>query len=187
MLLDTYQSEQRFWLTTIFGSTSDGDLQAFRGDFVVKEGELKEAAGKRNPPIALLKQAAILADADKILMIAGNFPSIDALPEFIERFDASLADGCKPVFFVDDIPDHSVVEVNGHDYALIHFREGMAWNELMELFYVEKSDLKGMNAEDKVKVLHDAGKDFKPNYPRKDLDEVLASKTGVKREAWGAV
>ena len=186
MLLDTYASDNRFWIKNLFGATSDG-LQAFRGDFVVKEGELKAAAGKRNPPVAVIKQAASLADQDRIQMIAGNFASIDELPEFIERFDADLADGCKPVFFIDDIPGDAVVEINGRDYVLIHFSEGMAWNELMELFYIEKSDLKGISGEDKVKVLGDAAKDFDPKYERRTLEEMLAAKTGTKREAWGAV
>lgn len=52
---------------------------------------------------------------------------------------------------------------------------------------VEKSDLKGMSAEDKVKVLFDASKDFNPDYARMSLEEALASKTGAVREAWGAV
>jgi hypothetical protein len=36
MLLDTFRSEERFWLTTVFGAV-DGGLQAFRGDLVVRQ------------------------------------------------------------------------------------------------------------------------------------------------------
>lgn len=62
MLLDTFKSKERFWLTTVFGAV-DGGLQAFRGDLVVRHGELKQAAGKRNPPEAGLLAADPLVEA----------------------------------------------------------------------------------------------------------------------------
>ncbi|NEV63853.1 hypothetical protein [Thiorhodococcus minor] len=187
MLLDQYEKEERFWLKSVLGATSTDGLHAFRGEFVVLEGELKASAGKRTPPKALIKQAVILADADKLRMVAGNFESVDELPEFVARFKDELADDCVLVLYIDNLAESCQVDIEGSHYVLIEFREGMVWNELTEAFYVEKADLKGMSAEDKVAVVYQASKDFKPNYPTKTLEEVLATKTNAKREAWGAV
>lgn len=188
MLLDTYEQQERFWLTSTFGATSEKPgMQAFRGELVVLEGELKATAGKRGLPKALVKQAVLLADAEKLLMVAGNFESVDELPEFVSRFKGDLAPECVPVFYIDNIAESCQVDIEGNRYILIQFRQGMVWNELAEAFYVDKGDMKGMSAEDKVAVLFDAGKGFQPDYPAKSLDEVLATKTASKREAWGAV
>ncbi|MBK1721081.1 hypothetical protein [Thiocystis violacea] len=187
MLLDRYEKEELFWLKSLFGATSREGVQAFRGEFVVLEGELKATAGKRTPPKALIKQAVMLADAEQLLMVAGSFESVDELPAFVTRFSADLAADCIPVFYIDNLAENCQVEIEGHRYVLIQFRQGMVWNELTEACYVEKQDLKGMSGEDKVVVLYDAIKDFKPSFPTRTLDEVLTTKTDVKREVWGAV
>ena len=64
---------------------------------------------------------------------------------------------------------------------LIRYGEGLVWNELMELFYVEKSDLKGQSGEDKVATVHQASKDYAPKAPVKSLDQVIATKIAVVR------
>lgn len=187
MLLDTYQEQERFWLKTLFGTTSKPELQAFRGEFVIIEGELKAAAGRRAPPKAMIKQAVLMADADKLQMVAGNFASIDELPEFVARFKGDLAPECTPIFFVDNIAESAQIEIEGTRYVLIQFRDGVVWNELTDLCYLDKQDLKGLSSEDKVLTVYEGLKGYKPNLPTKTLDEVLATKTDVKREAWGAV
>ncbi|NEX20235.1 hypothetical protein G3480_07895 [Thiorhodococcus mannitoliphagus] len=187
MLLDNYEKEERFWLKSVLGATSTDGQYAFRGEFVVLEGELKASAGKRAPPKAMIKQAVILTEADKLRMVAGNFESVDELPEFVARFKDDLAENCVLIFYIDNLAESCQVEIEGSNYVLIEFREGMVWNELIDAFYVEKADLKGMSGEDKVAVLCEASKDYKPSFPTKTLDEVLASKTDAKREVWGAV
>lgn len=186
MLIDKYQAEERFWLVTLNSKTGAGQ-SVFRGDFVVLEGELKETAGKRAPPKALLKQSVILADTEKIQFVSGNFASIEEVPEFVARFEKDLAPDCVPVFFVDNIPDSSLVQVGTHRYVLIQLGEGLVWNALMDELYIEKSDLKGLDAEEKVLAVYDASKSHAYSYPLRTLDEVLASKTAAKREGWGAV
>lgn len=134
-----------------------------------------------------MRQCAVLASEDKLLMVAGNFASVEEIPELVAQLGDALADDCRLIFFVDNVAKDALVEVDGKIYALIQFRGGMVWNELMELLYVEKADLKGMSGEDKVKVLYEASKEFEPSFEKHTLDDVLASKTGAVREAWGAI
>lgn len=187
MLLDTYKTEERYWLTTLMGPTGTDGLYAFRGDLTVLHGELNQAAGKRAPPKAMVRQAVLLCDDEKLRFVGGNFATIDELPEFVARFKDELAPECVPIFYVDNIRSDCRVQIGPNRYVLIHFRGGVVWNELMDELYVEKQDLKGMSGEDKVVVLYEAAKGHTFKYPEQTLDEVLASKTEAKREAWGAV
>ncbi|MCF7983649.1 MAG: hypothetical protein K9L70_04545 [Thiohalocapsa sp.] len=187
MLLEQYEQQERFWLKSLFGPTRQPGLQAFRGEFIVLEGDLNASAGKRTPPKALIKQAVLLADAEKLRMLAGNFASVDELPELIARFKDDMAPECVLIFFIDNLAESCQVDVDGKRFVLIQFRQGVLWNELTELFYIEKADLKGLSGEDKVVVLYEASTDFKPSYPTKTLDQVLATKTDAKREASGAI
>ena len=117
----------------------------------------------------------------------GNFADVNELPEFVARFTTDLADECKPVFYVDNIKEGMVVDVDGRAYTLLPIISGMIWNELLDLCYLEKSDLKGQSTEDKVVTAYKALKDFKPKFKTVSLDEALAARTEAKREAWGAV
>ncbi|WP_295444496.1 hypothetical protein [uncultured Thiodictyon sp.] len=187
MLLDTYQEQERYWLITAQGPTGTAGLYAFRGDLIVLAGEFDEAARKRNPPRAMLKEAVVLATADKLQFIAGNFASIDELPEFVTRFQDELAPDCVPVFYVDNIAASAQVQIGANRYILIRFDDGIVWNNLMDEFYVEKADLKGQNSEDKVLTVAQAAKDHTYKVPQQTLDQVLAGKTQSRREVWGAV
>ncbi|AUB81045.1 hypothetical protein [Candidatus Thiodictyon syntrophicum] len=187
MLLDTYQEQERYWLITAQGQTSTAGLYAFRGDLIILAGEFDEAARKRNPPQALLKQAVVLATADRLEFVAGNFSSIEELPQFIEYFQGHLAPGCVPVFYIDDIAASAQVQVGDQRYCLIQYHDGIVWNNLMDEFFVEKGDLKGQSSEDKVLTVAQAAKGHTHKYPLQTLEQVLAGKTGSRREVWGAV
>lgn len=186
MLLDTYKAQELMWLITINGKTKNG-LNAFRGDLIVKLGEFNEVANKRNPPEAVIKEAVILADDTSLLMVVGNFSSILELPAFISRFTAELAAECKPIFFIDNLKENVVLDVDGRQYTLISLPAGMIWNELLDLCYLDKHDLKGQSTEDKVVTVYNALKSYKPKFKASTLDEAIANRTSVKREVWGAV
>ncbi|NKN34178.1 hypothetical protein [Marichromatium bheemlicum] len=187
MLLDIYQQQELFWLKTLFGTPSRADLQVFRGEFVVLEGELKTTTGKRSPPKAVLKQAVLVADETRLRMVAGNFASIDELPEFVTRFHTALAADCRPLLFVDNIAESAEVEILGHPYVLIQHSDGVVWNALTERCYLDKQDLKGLSGEDKVIRVFEALADYRPGLPSHDLETLLATKTEVRRATWGAV
>jgi hypothetical protein len=187
MLLDTYQKEERFWLTNSYAPTSTAGLSAFRGDFVVLEGEYNETARKRGAPRAAIKDTVLLANSDQLLFVAGNFADVEEVGEFATRFGSVLAPDCTPVFFVDNLAANAQVQIGGHRYVLIAFHDGIVWNALMDEFYVEKSDLKSLSSEDKVLVLHGAAKGHAFKYPERTLEEVIATKTGNRRGVWGAV
>ena len=57
----------------------------------------------------------------------------------------------------------------------------------MEVVYIDKADLKGQSAEDKVLTVYNALGDFKMSSNKVSYDEALTMVTEAKRQAWGAV
>lgn len=186
MLLDTYKDEELMWLTTCFGPVSDTE-QGFRGDLVIIHGEKKQATGSRNLPPAQIRQAVILGTEDTLTFIAGNMASVDELPPFIEKYGPALADDVTAIFLIDNLADNATLDYEG---KILHLRRcdgGTSWNELLDLAFLDKSDFKGQKAEEKVKTLADTLKSYDSKAPLDTLENILASKTDAKREAWGAI
>lgn len=187
MLLEDYKAQDLLTLQTVLGETSESGLFAFRGDLVLKEGPLHESSNKRKPPESVLAECVILADDSKIKFISGSFDRVSDLETFMNKYSGDLAEDCKLLFFVINASKDMQVEMNGSTISLIALREGMAWNELMEVLYIEKSDLKGQSAEDKVITVYKAMDDYKAKAPVVSFEEALTNVTEAKRQAWGAI
>ncbi|MDO8828086.1 hypothetical protein [Methylophaga sp.] len=163
MLLDTYSSQGLLSITSVLGATSTSDLFAFRGDLILKEGEMRSGSEReqdRKPPEFLLHQAAILTDNDKLVFVNGLLYELGTLALFVDKFKADLTADTLVLLYIENISEKMVVEYQGFSFQLLPYVGGMVWNEMLEQLYVEKSDLKGQSAEDKVVVAYDAAKDF---------------------------
>ncbi|MEG3639835.1 hypothetical protein [Magnetococcus sp. PR-3] len=186
MLLDTYDNEELLININVNGVTSDGAQRAFRGDLVLIEGEFHELSGKKLAPKAVLNDAVMLTDTDKIKFMGGCLRNLDLLPGFIEKYGAALAEECTPILYVNNLRDSFMVDLDGKKYVLIGLEKGMVWNELMEELYLEKSDFKGQAGADKLITMYDGAKDYKPKYPETPFTEVK-SKTVELDEGRGPV
>lgn len=176
MLLDTYSSKGLLSITSVLGATSTSDLFAFRGDLILKEGEMRagsDRAQDRKPPEFLLHQAAILTSSDKLVFVSGLLYELSTLALFVDKFKDDLTADTLVLLYVENISEKMVVEYDGFKYQLLPYVEGMVWNEMLEELYVEKSDLKGQSAEDKVVVAYDAAKDFTIKSDTLSFDDAM--------------
>ena len=57
----------------------------------------------------------------------------------------------------------------------------------MDVLYIEKSDLKGQSAEDKMLTIYNAMNDYKSKSSIVDFAEAKTMVTEAKRVSWGAV
>lgn len=187
MLLDNYKSQELLTLQTVLGETSESGLFAFRGDLVLKEGIMPENSNKRMPPEIVLAECVILADNDKIKFMSGSLDEVADLELLINKYSPDFSDDCKLLFFVVNTSKDMQVEMNGFTISLITLREGMAWNEIMEVLYIEKSDLKGQSPADKVLTVYKAMDEYKAKSELVSFDEALNCITEAKRQSWGAV
>ncbi len=182
MLLDTYNSKGWLSITSVLGEADSGQF-AFRGDLVLKEGELREGSERdRKPPEVVIHQAAALASSDKLLFVNGLLYELANLSLFFDKYQDAMTPDTVLLFYVEDIAEKMKVAYEGLTLMLLPYPGGMVWNELLEELYIEKSDLKGQSAEEKVVTAYEAAKEFDTKTEAISLDEALAKTIEVVRE-----
>ncbi|MGR8929858.1 MAG: hypothetical protein ACU836_04390 [Gammaproteobacteria bacterium] len=184
MLLEDIDKQGLTFIKNVLGATSDKGIQAYRGDLVLIPGGLREGSTTdRKPPELLLKQTAILADAEKFVFINGLFDELEDVKMFTERYKYALTPDTLTVLYVENIASPMQIQLEGVTFNFLPYREGMIWNETLELLYIEKSDLKGQSSEDKVVTLYEAAKGFSTKTAPISLEEALTQTIVVKKEA----
>lgn len=190
MLLETYKNDNLMWLTNVNGPISmsgSDEKEAFRGDLVIEFGDMHEASQTRNPPKQIFEQVVLLADGGKIIFLAGFLEDLNSLAPLTERFKGDFAEDLMPILYVLNIDDAMQVAVDGVTFACLPLAEGLVWNELMDLLYIEKSDLKGQSAEEKVETVADAKGEFKPKGEDLDFATAVTKTNKAVREYAGAI
>lgn len=183
MLLESYNSKGLLSITSVLGATSESDKFAFRGDLVLKDGELREGSERdRKTPEFVIHQAVALASSDKLLFVSGLFYELDKLAMFVEKYKDALTPDTLLLFYVENIAEKMKVSLDGYTFQLVPYPDGMVWNELLEMLYIEKSDLKGQSAEDKVITLFEAAKDFDTKTAAIGFDEALHKTVEVVKD-----
>lgn len=186
MLLEKYDSQALLWITTLVGKTSTAGISAFRGDLVLIEGALREGSTNirdRKTPELTINQAAVLADSDKILFVNGLLFKLEYLPIFVEKYKEALTPETVGLFYVENIATPMQIILEGVTFNLVPYKEGMIWNETLELLYIEKADLKGQSGEDKVLTMYEAAKSYKSKVAPISLEEALTQTIEVKKDA----
>jgi hypothetical protein len=190
MLLTQYDEKTLLTNANIKEKTTTPNLDAFRGDLVLEEGEIADSLGRRLPPLSFIKQVALLAGVDKIIFISGFLEKLEYLPLFYEKYGADVADDLVAVFYVENIPKPIQTKYHGIHHVLLPMieGEGTVWNELNEELALQKTDFKGQSAADKVITVYQTVKtDYHPKYPEVSFEEALGKVIEVKKELRGAV
>ena len=185
MLLDRYES--MFFNANFKEAASTAGWAAYRGELVLKEGEVADAQGRRKPPHEVLKQAALLAAGDDLKLITGSLDELQYFPSLMEKYGADIKDGTLGIFYTVNIDKPFVSTVNGAPLVFIPLVQGMAWNELIDLAALDKGDFKGQGAADKVLTVYNALKDSKFKYPEVAMADALGKTNNKKREIHGAI
>ncbi|MEQ1530579.1 MAG: hypothetical protein ABL925_14785 [Methylococcales bacterium] len=184
MLIESYDKQGLTFITNVLGATSEKGVTAYRGNLVLIQGAFREGSDtERKPPELLLHQTAILADSEKFIFVNGLFSELAHVPIFIEKYKTALTPDTQTLFFVENIATPMLVELEGITFKFIPFTEGMVWNESLELVYIEKSDLKGQSAEDKVVTLYEAAKSYKIKAEPISFADALSKTFVVKKDA----
>jgi hypothetical protein len=188
MLLEKYNSLGLLWITTLVGKTTTPGLSAFRGDLILVEGALHEGSTNvhdRKTPELVINQAAVLADSDKILFINGLFYKLEHLPIFVEKYKDALNADTVALLYVENITIPMQIVYADITFKLLPYKEGMVWNETLEALYIEKADLKGQTAEDKVITMYNEAKGFKIKTAPISLEDGLSQTIEVKKDLSG--
>jgi len=184
MLLESYDKQGLTFISNVLGKTSNNGVTAYRGDLVLIEGGYREGSTTdRKPPVLLLHQTAILANSEKFIFLNGLFDELQHVSVFVEKYKSALSPDTLTLFYVENIAEPMQVELEGVLFKFLPFREGMIWNDTLELLYIEKADLKGQSAEDKVVTMYEAAKSFKMKSAPISFDEAMSKTIVVKKSA----
>lgn len=184
MLIDRYEP---LFFNANFKEAASGGGAAYRGELILREGEVADAQGRRKPPTNVLKQAVVLADGSTLKLISGSLDQLQEYPLFVEKFGADLTADTLAILFTVDIAEPFVLTQGGATVVFVPLVQGMVWNELVDFAVLEKGDFKGQGAADKVVTLYEALRGQRFRYPASTLEAALAQTTGARRETHGAV
>ena len=187
MLLDTYEQQQQLYNVNFKEATSKAGVAAYRGDLVLVDGEVADAQGRRKPPLVTLKAAVVLADGDKLKLIAGSMDEMADMTAFLAKYQPAFTADTRVLLYVVNIAKPMIAETDGARLVLIPMTDGLVWNELADEMKLEKSDFKGQSSGDKVMTVYEAFKDYKPKYEVVPLAEAMTRTIDAKREARGPV
>ena len=183
MLFETYNAQGLLSITSVLGEAGKSGRFAFRGDLVLKEGELREGSQRdRKPPEVVIHQAVALADKDKLLFVSGLVYESDNLSMFFDKYLKDMTPETVVLFYVEDIAEKLKVSYEGITLQLLPYPGGMIWNDLLDELYLEKGDLKGQSAEEKVVTAYDAAKDFDTKTTAISYAEALGKTIEVVKE-----
>ncbi|WP_167631719.1 hypothetical protein [Mariprofundus ferrooxydans] len=187
MLFDLYD-ENALLLNTNFKSKADADNTfAYRGELVLVEGEIGDAKGRKKPPVSVMRNAVLLSVDDKLTLVSGCLDELDQLTEFVAKYKGDFAAEMKALFFVVNITQPMQVVLEGVTFALIPLTEGIAWNELLDVLHLEKSDLKGQSSAEKVVTAYKEFASFKAKGDVVTMEEAAGFTADIKREGYGAI
>lgn len=172
------------WQSTFKGELSAG-RSGYRGALVITEGKVL-SADKQLPPKATLKQAVMTAGNDTIEFVAGELETMDFFEPFVEKYKDYLGDGLYLLYIVDLDKDVSFTYA-GITFQAFVLDESSVWNELVELGDLQKSELKRLDAGEKIDAVADAVKSEGVSLSEVSYDEFKGLKSGVKSEKFGAV
>jgi len=185
MLLDSY--EAFFFNANFKESASDAGWMAYRGELILKEGEVADAQGRRKPPVEVMKQAIVLTCGGDLKLLSGSIDELQFTPALLEKYGADIKPGTIVVLFTVNIDQAFISTNHGAPLVFIPLVQGMVWNELLDMVALEKGDFKGQGAADKVLTLFKALQGHKFKYPEVALAEALTKTNANKRENHGAI
>jgi hypothetical protein len=134
----------------------------FRGELALRFAP--KLADEARPPELLCAQAMAVANIDEkhIPFFAGYLLSFEYLKDVAEVLGDTLTAGGKYFLFCNniDLSKKYQVPYKGAMFYVLPIDESTVYNELLDLFYLEKNDLKKKDTAGKLDAVADAGLKF---------------------------
>ena len=187
MLLSDYARANLLCNISFNSKTSRPGEFAYRGDLVLEEGEIADDQGRRLPPVTVIRQAIVLANASKITLLIGGLHELALLDQVMERYAKDFDEKIHLMFFAENIGKPIQTESHGYKIVLLPIADTAIWSEAISELRLEKDDFKGQSPEDKLITLQNSLFDYHPKYPVVTYPEALDATVEIKGERRGAV
>ncbi len=166
-------SEGRLLNSVLKGATHKPGRYGFRGDLALKfQAKLADEA---RPPEISAEQIIATAQAGQphLEFLAGFLLSFEYLQLVAEALGDALSPGGKYFFFVDniDISKKYTVDYGGATFHILPIDEATVYNEMLELLYLEKTELKKLDTAGKTDAIVTKALGFNDSFPRISFEE----------------
>jgi hypothetical protein len=166
------ESEGRLLKPTLKGDTHVEGRFGFRGD-ISYDGD------------TILKEVFAVSESGKpaIGFMSGSIKEFETLPKLVETLGAALDGDGKYVVYVADIPRGSrwYIPIGPAKVFIIFVDDTSVYNELIDIFYVDKVKLKKFDTSAKLDALADVGL----KYAAVSDYEEISYEEALKRKAAG--
>lgn len=163
-------------LSPVFkGATTKPGRFGFRGEIALEFQE--SMADEKRPPSIKLDQVMMIASAGEatIPFLAGFAPSLAHLKLLCEQVGDKLSPMGKYFFFAGnlDISEKYQIPYGGATFWVLPLDEATVYNELLDLFRIEKGDLKKLDTAGKLDAIADKAAFFSAKWKEISFEEGL--------------
>ena len=159
-----------------------GDRYAFRGELGLKFPA--SIAGEARPPEIKADQVIIAIEGDKIALLALHVDSLAYLDMVLETLGEHLSPTGKFFIFAGNIDFSKRYQVSqgGFTFYALPLDEATVYNELLDLLYLERGDLKKLSSEGKVDAIFEKSSqtDISGNFPLIPYAQAVAELGPIK-------
>lgn len=187
MIFDAFETDGLLLNTNFKEPAGKPGYAAYRGDLVLIEGEIADAAGRRKPPASAMRQVAALASGDKLTLLVGSLDTLAEVPVLLEKYSAFVTPETRVMLFVINAAKNFQTRLAGIAVEVVALPEGAVWTELCEMLGLEKGDFKGQSAGEKVATVYSAMLDHRSKSPELIWEDAQALVTGARRQIHGAI
>ncbi|OGS90281.1 MAG: hypothetical protein A2Z95_02620 [Gallionellales bacterium GWA2_60_18] len=162
------------------GPTKKAGRFGFRGEIAVQLAE--STAGEMRPPKMKIDQVFMTCEGDKITFYASFLDNVADLAELVAIMKPWLSAEGKFFIYAGnvDLLKKYQVEMEGATFNILPLDEGTVYNEILDLLYLEKGDLKKASMEEKLDILTDTAKGYKSSLPVATFAKVVGEMGAVK-------
>jgi len=174
--LGRFDAEHRLLNSVLKGATKKPGRIGFRGDIALKFAA-KMADEARPPEISSDQVIATAKEGEShIEFLTGFLLSFEYLKMLAEVLGDALSPKGVYILYVDniDISKKYVCEYGGATFYILPIDEATVYNEVLELLYLEKGDLKKLDTAGKTDAIADKAASFKADWPKITYEEGLA-------------
>jgi hypothetical protein len=135
-------------------------------------------------PETILKEVFTVSEAGKpaIGFLAASIKEFEGIPKIVETLGSALDGEGKYFLYVPDIPRGTrwYIDYNGIKFFVIFIDDTSVYNELIDIFYVDKVKLKKYDTSAKLDALADVGLKYNSinDYQTISYEDALKKKGG---------
>jgi hypothetical protein len=171
----TLENEKRMLNAVFKGPTHKPGRVGFRGDIALKFAQ--QFADEARPPEISMDQVIAAAHEGELQIpfLTGFLLSFEYLKLLADVLGEALSPTGKYFLFCDniDLSKKYQVQYGGATFYILPIDEATVYNELLELLYLEKTELKKFDTAGKVDAVADAALKFTGKFPEITFEEGL--------------